>query len=88
MIAPDLAGRRFGSWTILAVDPTGKRVACRCVCGRVQQVAVAALQSGERRSCGCSRGRPEQRSKPDFAADLVAAELFGARHRHRGGSAP
>jgi hypothetical protein len=54
MSAPDLAGRRFGSWTALGTDPTGKRVACRCACGAVRQVAIEALRSGQSTSCGCA----------------------------------
>ncbi len=45
MSAPDLAGLRFGAWTILAVDPLGRRAACRCACGRVQQVALSARRA-------------------------------------------
>jgi hypothetical protein len=52
--AADFGGRRFGFWVALGADPTGKRIACRCACGRVQQVALAALQTGQSRSCGCA----------------------------------
>jgi hypothetical protein len=31
----------FGLWTVIARDPTGKWV-CRCVCGAVLEVEVAA----------------------------------------------
>jgi hypothetical protein len=47
-----------GHWTVLAADPTGKRLVCRCVCGRVMVVARAALERGACCSCGCRPLRP------------------------------
>ena len=40
-----IAGKWFGSWTALAIDPTGKRAACAFVCGAIRQVAIGALQA-------------------------------------------
>ena len=53
MSAPDVAGWRFGFWTVLGFDSSGKRAVCRCACGRVLQVTVTALERGESLSCGC-----------------------------------
>ena len=70
MSAPDLAGRRFGSWTVLGADPTGKRIVCRCACGRVRQVALAALELGESLSCGCAPLPQDQQGKFRAEAEL------------------
>ena len=40
MTAP---GERFDHWQVLGADATGKRIACKCVCGVVRIVGVAAL---------------------------------------------
>jgi hypothetical protein len=47
-------GQQFGSWEVLGLDATGRRAGCRCRCGTVRQVAVAALTDGTSRSCGCT----------------------------------
>lgn len=60
MTAPVAPGSIFGSWSVVATDPTGKRATCQCRCGRVRQVAIAALESGESTSCGCSPMTPAQ----------------------------
>jgi hypothetical protein len=58
----DLAGQTFGRLTVLA--PTTERRdkcvvwRCRCACGREVKVPSGSLRSGNRRSCGCRRGRP------------------------------
>jgi len=44
---------KIGHWHVLAVDATGRRAGCRCRCGTVREVSVAALLSGESTSCGC-----------------------------------
>jgi len=46
-------GTPFAAWTVVSIDPTGKRAACRCICGRVQVIAIEALRSGASSSCGC-----------------------------------
>ena len=47
------AGRRFGHWRIVNLDPLGRRACCWCRCGVVRQVAVADLLAGRSNSCGC-----------------------------------
>jgi hypothetical protein len=53
-------GQQFGSWEVLGLDATGRRVGCRCSRGTVRQVAVAALTSGASTSCGCAPLSAEQ----------------------------
>ena len=65
----DLAGHRFGSWTVL---PDEKRwtegrdraafVLCRCDCGTVRGVRLHALRTGTSRGCGC-RNRAGKRQR-------------------------
>jgi hypothetical protein len=55
-----IAGFTFAAWTVLSTDATQKRAACRCVCGRVQVIAVDALMSGHTTSCGCHRLTADQ----------------------------
>jgi len=50
-----IAGRRFGCWTAVGADATGKRIGCVCDCGRSQILALDALESGTTKSCGCAR---------------------------------
>jgi hypothetical protein len=42
---------RINHWTVAALD--GRRAVCRCRCGNVRIISVAALKSGESTSCGC-----------------------------------
>jgi hypothetical protein len=56
----DLVGKHFAAWTVLSADGTGKRAGCRCVCGRVQVIAVDALVNGHTTSCGCQRLTADQ----------------------------
>ena len=53
-----VAGKCFGSWTVVSADATGKRAGCRCACGTVRVIAVEALASGASTSCGCQRLAP------------------------------
>jgi hypothetical protein len=53
-------GQQFGAWEVLSLDATGRRAGCRCRCGTVREVAVAALTDGTSRSCGCARPTAEQ----------------------------
>lgn len=50
--AVDLVGQRFGRWTVLAADDTGKRRQwrCRCDCGQEKFVPTSNL------TCGASTG--------------------------------
>ena len=56
--AVDIAGKRFGKWTVLErVENKGKSAAwkCRCDCGKESVVTAHRLVSGKSLSCGCSR---------------------------------
>jgi hypothetical protein len=48
-----VVGTNFGGWTVVSTDPTGRRAVCHCACGRVQVIAVEALQRGATTSCSC-----------------------------------
>jgi len=53
----DIAGKRFGRWTALTIDPERKhghvRWFCRCDCGTERVVTGVTLRSGHSKSCGC-----------------------------------
>jgi hypothetical protein len=40
------AGAKIGSWEILSVDPTGRRVCVGCPCGGVHIFGADALRNG------------------------------------------
>jgi hypothetical protein len=48
-----IVGRRFGHWTIVQADATGKRCHARCVCGRVRYLGFEMLRRGYIDRCGC-----------------------------------
>jgi hypothetical protein len=53
----DLAGRRFGRWTVLALHPrrdVNVRWLCECDCGTVRPVLGGSLRGGRSTSCGCA----------------------------------
>ena len=88
----DRTGERFGAWTLVRVDDSGKRALVGCECGHHRQIAVEALTSGESGGCGC-RLTPKLRPDParpqvrqtGFASELAHAEHRGGRQRHLGG---
>lgn len=54
----DLAGQRFGKWTVLercTSDGSGTMWRCRCDCGRIVIVRGKHLRQGISKSCGCSK---------------------------------
>ena len=61
--AKDLAGQRFGLWTVLhrapLKRPDGNRSKngwlCRCDCGTERVLLTRSLTSGASKSCGCDR---------------------------------
>ena len=61
--ALDLAGQRFGRWTVVRralpdecrYYGSGAVWLCRCDCGNVGTVSGRSLRSGGSRSCGCYR---------------------------------
>ena len=69
--AIDLAGQRFGNWTV--IERTTDRIyfdeqrsggkpeamwLCQCECGTVKAVSGANLRHGKTKSCGCVSSRP------------------------------
>jgi hypothetical protein len=48
-----VSDQTFGHWRVLRI--AHRRALCRCRCGRVHEVSVAALEDGSSVSCGCSR---------------------------------
>jgi hypothetical protein len=48
----DIRGQRFGD--LVAEYHVGRRVACRCRCGRLVFIAAEELASGAVTSCGCA----------------------------------
>ena len=79
--------QHFGVWTeALKTDTTGRRVLCRCQCGAMAQLSLAALrEGGAARLCGCVRSKPP-RIDPShsFAAGIGDVERRVAGGRHRG----
>jgi hypothetical protein len=55
----DLAGQRFGRWTVLRADPQiglpQAKWVCRCDCGTERSVTGTRLRRGLSTACGCSR---------------------------------
>ena len=55
-IRKNLAGRKFGRWTVLEYSHHRGKVPCwhvRCQCGNKKVVIVTTLYSGASQSCGC-----------------------------------
>jgi hypothetical protein len=53
-------GEKYGRWTVVADDGTGthnkgRKVLCRCECGKERMVDPRSLKSGASKSCGCLR---------------------------------
>ena len=48
-----IIGRRFGHWTAVQTDATGKRIHAKCECGRIRVLGLDSLEAGETSSCGC-----------------------------------
>lgn len=53
----DLAGQKYGRWTVLSHEGFNKHNAamwlCRCECGTEKIITGAGLRSGSSKSCGC-----------------------------------
>lgn len=79
----DIAGQRFGRWTVIKRDGTNKhRMAlwlCRCDCGAEGHVHTGSLTAGQSLSCGClhrdavskQRGRHETREYRAWAGMMA-----------------
>jgi len=65
--AIDLAGSRFGAWTVLFFAGRGKNGnllwKCLCQCGTIKIFSAAYLRSGETNSCGCLKGKSISQKK-------------------------
>lgn len=50
-------GKQYGRWTVLSFShrASGKRqmYVCKCACGTVRPVSIAAIKNGHTISCGC-----------------------------------
>lgn len=61
----DLAGRRFGMWTVLRQstrrDRRGAIWVCRCDCGTERDVRAFSLRRGESLSCKRQTGHDPER---------------------------
>ena len=77
---PDVELRRFGRWAVINTDTVGKRALCRCDCGALREIAIAALADGSTTSCGCgpSRSRPPTRRGASTFASAIAGAESGA----------
>lgn len=69
----DMAGQRFGRWTVLRTTAkvdgdTHTQWICECECGTVKRVNGGSLRRGQSKSCGC------------MAAELTAKRNDGLRH--------
>jgi hypothetical protein len=69
------ADENFGHWQVLGADATGKRVACRCVCGVVRIVGVVALRSGACTSCGCQKPTSAQRKTARDTCQILLSDF-------------
>lgn len=61
----DLVGQKFGEWQVLSAAPSRRNVggssetywACRCSCGKLQEVAGKALRKAKTTKCNACAGR-------------------------------
>jgi len=58
LAARDLAGKRFGEWTVIGrsrkrIGRANYRWTCRCSCGAERDVVDSTLLNGQSNSCGC-----------------------------------
>lgn len=70
----DLTGQKFGRLTVVSLslkDSKGTRWNCRCKCGRMTEVRMSNLKTGNVQSCGCL-GRERQ---------LLAATTHGGSYK-------
>jgi hypothetical protein len=72
-------GDKYGRLTVIremqkaAADGRSYRAAlCRCDCGKEVTPRISSLQSGDARSCGCSRGQPRYQQKHCLVCGTLA----------------
>jgi hypothetical protein len=69
-------GQRFNRWTVL--DPTGRKVACRCDCGTERSVDRYSLANGTSKSCGChNREVSGARGRANLRHPVNVGNTFG-----------
>ena len=81
-LTPDLAGKKFGKWTVLQRDrlqhagANGTQTGwlCRCECGTERVVLARSLTSGSSKSCGCDT---RQKAKARMEEDNVLGRYQG-----------
>jgi hypothetical protein len=64
----DIAGKRFGRWNVLAIQPKRSRRRmtvwiCCCDCGAKREVRGINLRNGRSKSCGCFRKEQSRKQK-------------------------
>jgi hypothetical protein len=62
--SPDPLLGRFGAWTAIKTDATGRRILCVCRCGAAHEVGRDALERGESVGCGCRLTPATPRTAP------------------------
>jgi len=75
--SPDLTGRRFAKWVVIARDGKDGRRAlwrCQCDCGTERTLAGAALSAGQTLSCGCLQ-------KDIYGLDLTPEERLDRKRQ-------
>lgn len=76
----DLAGQRFGRWTVIGENPdeqsTSHKLICKCDCGNVRTVLYGNLRSGKSKSCGCLRAEKSREIGMGNSKD-IAGIRFG-----------
>lgn len=80
----DLAGKRFGRWTVIeksdriSNDKYDRYWTCVCECGAVRDVLERSLMRGQSCSCGCSRnGRFETKVSRTDKGLIMIGHRFG-----------
>jgi hypothetical protein len=71
--AQDGLRQRFGAWSVIRADATGRRILVACKCSTVREVSREALESGESVGCGCGstprlKVEPARGEQPSYAA--------------------
>jgi hypothetical protein len=68
-------GQRFGRFTVL--DPTGRKVQCRCDCGTERDVDRYSLADGRSTSCGCrNREAAAERARGRVKHPVAVGDVF------------
>lgn len=86
----DLAGKRFGKLTVIALagksDSGRVRWLCRCDCGAEKVILAHCLKNGETKSCGCEHYKNPRRKRLEglhFGRLVVEKYLGGSTYMCR-----